>query len=196
MIMITETLYIKASDEITRIHNLDSSTEIVNSEIVKSELLYSNRMLSVLELVLPDAGFELKLAAQCQHISRWTIARSTFSMDKKGYYQWRAAVMEHQIGVTRQTLSESGINDEAIYTVIEALKNKANKEHVNASIIEDTACLVFIKWYLEVFASKFEPEKAASILAKTANKMTERGLGLIMKLDVNEGVQNIMQLIA
>lgn len=193
--MITQEQYRKASAKIEAIHNEDINTEIFEGQEQKSELLYSGRMLSVLDLVAPDSCYELKLAAQCQHMSRWSIPRATFPMDKKGYYQWRAAVMEHQLGVTVNALQAAGIDDESISVVVDALKNKADKSNVNASIIEDTACLVFIKWYLKPFASQFEADKAADILRKTARKMSNRGLGLISRMELSPSVLEILKLI-
>ena len=193
--MITETQYINAVNRINAIHNEDISSETTEGKEVKAELLYSERMLSVLKLVAPDSSHELKLAALCQHMSRWSIPRATFPMDKKGYYQWRAAIMDHQLEVTTRALAESGIDEQSIAVVKDALKNKADKSNENASIIEDTACLVFIKWYLEPFASQFDTTKAADILRKTAKKMSERGLGLISQLNLTSSVSEILKLI-
>ena len=152
-------------------------------------------MLSILQKVQPNASLELQMAAQCQRISRWSIPRTTFSMDKKGYYQWRAAIMEHQLSVTSSVLKQAEINQQSIEIVVDTLKNKADKTNINASIIEDTACLTFIKWYLVPFAGQFDPEKAKVILQKTANKMSERGLKLIPELQLSVEVHKVLSLL-
>lgn len=193
--MITETQYTTAVELINTVHNQDLNTETVEGIEIKAELLYSQRMLSILEKVQPNASFGLKLAAQCQHISRWSIPRATFSMDKKGYYQWRAAIMEHQLTVSTSTLKQAGIEDDDISIIADALKNKADKSNINASIIEDTACLTFIKWYLVPFAGQFDPEKAKVILQKTANKMSDRGLKLISEIELSSDVQQVLGLL-
>jgi len=193
--MISEEQYFEAIRRIDDIHIIDSSIEIIGGDEIKAELLYSNRMLTILEKVDPNSSFELKLAAKCQHMSRWSIPRATFPMDKKGYYQWRAAVMEYQLKVTTSVLQDSGIDNDSIAVIVDALKNKADKTNVNASIIEDTACLTFIKWYLVSFAGQFEAEKAKGILAKTAKKMSERGLGLISQIDLDPAVLDILKLL-
>ena len=191
----TEIQYIKAVELINSVHNQDPNSETIDGVDIKAELLYSQRMLDILQKVQPNASLELQLAAQCQHISRWSIPRATFSMDKKGYYQWRAAIMEHQLNVTTNTLKQANITDEAIAVIIDALKNKADKTNTNASIIEDTACLTFIKWYLVPFAGQFDPEKAKVILQKTANKMSERGLKLIPELQLSVEVHKVLSLL-
>ena len=187
--------YKTAIELIDKVHNQDPNSEIINGIEVKAELLYSNRMLAVLEKVAPDASLELKLAAKCQHISRWSIPRATFSMDKKGYYQWRAAIMEHQLSVTTSVLKQAEINDQRIEIIVDALKNKADKTNLNASIIEDTACLTFIKWYLVPFAGQFDVVKAKIILQKTAGKMSARGLGLLPEMELSEDVHQVLALL-
>ena len=187
--------YKTAIELIDKVHNQDPTSDTIDGVKIKAELLYSNRMLSVLEKVAPDASLELKLAAKCQHISRWSIPRATFSMDKKGYYQWRAAIMEHQLSVTTSVLKQAEINDQRIEIIVDALKNKADKTNLNASIIEDTACLTFIKWYLVPFAGQFDAAKAKIILQKTAGKMSERGLGLIPEFELSNEVLDILKML-
>ena len=190
-----QTQYTTAVELINSVHNQDPNSETIDGVELKAELLYSERMLAILEKVAPDASFELKLAAKCQHMSRWSIPRATFSMDKKGYYQWRAAIMEHQLNVSSSVLKQAEINEPSIEIIVDALKNKADKSNINASIIEDTACLTFIKWYLVPFAGQFDPEKAKIILQKTAGKMSERGLGLIPEMELSDDVQHVLTLL-
>lgn len=192
---ILEKQYNTAVGLINLVHSQDPNSETIDGVDIKAELLYSERMLAILEKVAPNASFELKLAAKCQHISRWSIPRATFSMDKKGYYQWRAAIMEHQLNISSSVLKQADINEQSIEIIVDALKNKADKSNINASIIEDTACLTFIKWYLVPFAGQFDSEKAKVILQKTANKMSERGLGLIPELELNKEVLNVLSLL-
>lgn len=189
--MITEDLYRKAIALIDAAHNEDPTLE----EGQKAELLYSNRMLQVLAIVAPDASTELKLAAKVQHMQRWGLPRSTFSIDKKGYYQWRAAVMEHQLSVSTSLLTQAGISTESIDIIVDALRNKNDKTHQNASIIEDTACLVFIKWYLTEFIGQFENEKAKNILVRTAKKISAHGLSLLPQLDLHPEVLDVLRLL-
>jgi hypothetical protein len=193
--MITEIQYTIAIRLIDTIHNQDLISETIDGVEIKAELLYSNRMLAVLEKVAPDASFELKLAAKCQHISRWSIPRATFPVGKKGYYDWRAAIMAHQLNVSTSVLKQAEINDQSIEIIVDVLKNKADKTNQNASIIEDTACLTFIKWYLVPFTGQFDAAKAKIILQKTAGKMSERGLGLLPEMELSEEVHQVLALL-
>lgn len=189
--MITEEQFQKAIGLIDAAHSEDPTIE----DGQKAELLYSNRMLEVLAIVAPNASAELKLAAKVQHMQRWGLPRATFSIDKKGYYQWRAAVMEHQLNVSTDLLSQAGIPVESIDNIVDALKNKNDKANQNASIIEDTACLVFIKWYLTEFIGQFDTEKAKNILMRTAKKMSVHGLSLIPQLNLHPEVVEVLRLL-
>lgn len=189
--MITDELYLKAIELIDAAHREDPVIE----DNEKAELLYSNRMLEVLTTVAPDASAELKLAAKVQHMQRWGVPRNTFSIDKKGYYLWRAAVMEHQLSVSTSLLSRAGVSTESIEIVVDALKNKNDKTNANASVIEDTACLVFIKWYLTEFIGQFDKEKAQNILVRTAKKMSAHGLSLIPQLNLHPSVLGVLKLL-
>lgn len=193
--MVNKNQYTDALALIDGIHNQDPNSETIDGVEIKAELLYSKRMLEVLEKVAPEASMELKLAAKCQHISRWSIPRATFSLDKKGYYQWRAAIMEHQLSVTTSILKQAEINEQSIEIIVDTLKNKADKTNHNASIVEDTACLTFIKWYLVPFAGQFDAAKAKIILQKTACKMSERGLALIPELELSKEVLDILKIL-
>lgn len=193
--VISEKQYNKAVVLINSVHQQDPNSETVDGIEIKAELLYCQRMLSILKKVQPNASLELQLAAQCQHISRWSIPRVTFPIGKKGYYEWRAAIMKHQLSVTTSVLQQAEINEQSIEIIVDALKNKADKSNINASIIEDTACLTFIKWYLVSFAGQFDPEKAKVILQKTANKMSERGLKLISEIELSKDVLNVLSLL-
>lgn len=193
--MITAEQYQKAIAQIDALHNADPNTVEHDAQTVSAEWLYSERMLQILLLHTPSADYVLKLAAKCQHNKRWEIPRSTFEINKKGYYQWRAAIMEHQLAATTQALHQSGLEAADIELVCNALRSKNDKTHAQAAIIEDVACLVFIKWYLLDFASQFDVEKATVILKKTAAKMTDYGISIIPQTAPNDKVMQILQLL-
>ncbi len=187
--MITEEQYKKVSKLIEQIHLADLNHE---GENTPAELLYCERMLSVLEMVYPGAPFSLKIAAQCQHLQRWGIPRSNYPFDRKGYHLWRRAVMEFQLDLTKKLLTESEIEESEMVIILGSLKNQDNKSNLNATIIMDTACLIFLKWYLIPFSAKHESSKVIDILRKTMKKMSERGLSVISKLELPEPVMDLI----
>jgi len=190
--MITEEIYKQAREGIGKMHSEDLTFELENGESYPAEVLYSARMLAMLEIVNPQSTYLLKLAAQCQHLKRWGVPRANYPFDRRGYHQWRRVVMEYQLQQTNEILTEVGMESESILIITEALRNQGNKEDVNAQIILDTACLVFLKWYLQPFAAKHEQTKVADILKKTLRKMSDKALVLLKFLEFPKGAEVII----
>jgi hypothetical protein len=190
--MINDELYEIALTEIEKAHSQDPSKEDMNGSLFPSELLYSKRMLSMLAMVSPDNSNTLKLAVQCQHLKRWNIPRANHPFTRRGYHHWRREVMEYQLEQTRLLLTDAQINNEDISWILNALKNQGDKSIPESQIIMDTACLVFLKWYMEPFARKHENEKVSDILKKTMRKMSETGLNLISKLNLPASTQHVL----
>lgn len=122
--MITLDLYQKATKAIENIHQSDASTTYENEMEWAAELVYSERMLQILDKLEPNPSFELKLAAQCQHLERWIVNRGSYPMDRKGYHQWRKAVMDYQLGKTLEILNNVGIDQEDITVVLDIISRK------------------------------------------------------------------------
>ena len=191
--MIDSFQYSALIQEIDAVHSLDQVKEIWQNEEFPSELLYSKRMLEMLEKIYPEASNNLRVAAQCQHMKRWMVARSLYSMDRRGYHQWRQAVMSHQLEVTKELLIKHNVSDRDVDDLIEMLKNQGVSGYLNSQIIEDTACLVFLKWYSESFAKKHDTEKVIDILRKTYRKISETGRNTIPNIDLPANVNLLLQ---
>src|SRR5512145_35562 len=145
--MITDEQYLKATAEIDKAHALDSSEQNQNGEHLPAELLYSRRMIELLNMVNPDSTAALRLAAQCQHFRRWEVPRGDYPYDRRGYHQWRRAVMDYQLEKTKELLLQVGIENDDIQQIVTTLFEQGNKMNPDAQIIMDVACLVFLKWY-------------------------------------------------
>jgi hypothetical protein len=190
--MIDDDLYKVALVEIEKAHAQDPSAEEVNGVAVPAELVYSQRMLSVLDMVSPGSSNDMKLAVQCQHLKRWNIPRANHPFTRRGYHQWRREVMVYQLEQTKMILISVGVSDADISWIVNALQNQGDTSVPESQIIMDTACLVFLKWYMEPFSAKHEHEKVADILKKTMRKMSEAGISLIAKLDLPASAQLIL----
>lgn len=182
--MITSQLYEIATAEIDKVHAEDASHETDDGIVYPAELLYSKRMLSVLDLVSPSGDYAMKLAAQCQHLQRWGVPRSDYPYDRRGYHQWRRVVMKHQLELTKSLLSRIEMDEADIHWILNTLREQENKRNPDGQIIMDTECLVFMKWYMTSFATKHESEKVVDILKKTILKMSSKGVSLISNLDL------------
>ena len=170
--------------EFDAVNAQDPHTETVDDKEVPKELLYSQRMSEMLEEFYPKASETLCLAARCQHIQRWSIPREDFSMDRKGYLQWRTKLKKYHGELAGSIMKDKGYEQEAIRKVDDLLNKRRLKTDEETQILEDVVCLVFIKYYFEEFLTKHDEAKLVDIIKKTWNKMSEKGhqAALTMKL--------------
>lgn len=141
------------------------------------ELLYSYRMSDMLQRYIPDADDVIKLACRAQHIQRWKTPRSDYSMDRKGYHQWRSGLYQFHAETAAALLEKAGYEDDAIERVKQAVGKKSAKTNADTQRLEDVAALVFIEHYMLAFAEKhpeYDEEKWLLIIRRTWNKMSEQ----------------------
>ncbi len=159
------------------LNKLDPNMEIVDGRPYPKELLYAERMSEMLSRYAPDASEALQLAARCQHIQRWKIARSSYPMTKAGYHQWRSELKSFHADVTRQVLAEAGYEAAVMERVCALVKkaapvNDAVSMH-ESQTLEDVVVLVFLESYLEQFVAShtdYDQAKFIDILNKTLRK--------------------------
>lgn len=186
--MIDDIKYSELTVAIDKLHSEDSVMENVDGNLLPAELVYSKRMLQILETVFPGSDNLLKISAQCQHLKRWMIVRTDFPMDRQGYHKWRRVVMNYQLDETGKLLYAYSVSETDINKILDSLKNQGAKGNSDSQVIEDTACLVFLKWYLKPFADKHEPDKVLDILRKTLRKVSEKGLNAAADIDLSKDV--------
>jgi hypothetical protein len=170
----------------------DIHQETVNGKLMPKELLYAQRMTEKLNNYEPNAPEQVKLAARCQHIGRWEMARNTFPMDRKGYLQWRAQLAIHHGKIAEKFLIECGYDQEIIDKVKSLLQKKQLHQNPDTQLLEDVICLVFIEFYLDEFANQHDDEKVIDILKKTIKKMSPRAVDAALKIQVSEHVKNLI----
>lgn len=170
----------------------DPNLENHNGKSVPKELLYAQRMTERLNLFAPGAPEYMQLAARCQHIGRWEIPRSSYTMDKKGYLQWRSAEKLHQAKIAEQILLSCRYDAETIEKVKFLLLKKELTTNADTQLLEDVVCLVFIEHYLEDFAAPHTDEKVIDILRKTMKKMTKRALEVCGTIKVSERMSRLI----
>ena len=156
----------------------DPNTEIADGLEQPKELLYARRMSDMLTRYAPDATEALRLAARCQHIQRWKIARADFPMTRPGYHQWRQKLKVFHAGLAAGILREAGY-DEATVDRVAALVQKALPlTDPEMQALEDVVVLVFIEHYLEDFVAahpEYDAPKLHDILRKTLRKTSAQG---------------------
>ena len=95
----------------------DPNSEPVAGASRPRELVYAEWLTDWVLKLRPDASEELRLAARCQHICRWTIPRQNYPMTRVGYLQWRARLKEFHAEKAGGILRELGYPENVIERV-------------------------------------------------------------------------------
>jgi hypothetical protein len=158
-----------------------------------TELIYSQRMSSMLLKLNPQANDLLQMACHAQHVGRWKIPRSLFPEGKAGYLQWRKKCQFMHSDIALQVIREQCPPGMFTEPEQEELKHMLCKEDLKndplVQTTEDVAALVFLQWSFKSFYQKHinEEEKIIDIVKKTWNKMSDQG----KKVAINEIVPGL-----
>ena len=171
----------------------DPNHELIGDTPQPKELVYAQRMTAWLDRLAPDASEPLRLAARCQHIRRWVIARSEFPPGRDGYRRWRTTLAAYHAQTAGAVLREAGYGDATVARV-EALVRKVRlKADADTQTLEDVICLVFLEHYLPAFATQHDDAKLVDILRKTWRKMSERGRSAALQLDLAPEIRTLVE---
>ena len=171
----------------------DPNHELVGDVRQPKELVYAQRMTEWLDRLAPDANEPLRLAARCQHIRRWVIARSEFPPGREGYRRWRTTLAAYHAQTAGAILREVGYDDATIARVEALLRKERLKADPDTQRLEDVICLVFLEHYLPAFATQHDDAKLVDILRKTWRKMSERGRSAAVQLDLIPEVRTLVE---
>ena len=171
----------------------DPNQETFHGKTFSKEILYAHRMSERLVRFAPNAHESVRLAARCQHIGRWEIARNQFPMDKKGYLTWRNEEKKHHAQLAEKILLGCGYDQEIIERVKFLVLKKELQTNAATQLLEDIVCLVFLEFYLADFASKHEAEKVLDIIRKTKKKMSEEALQAVGHLSLTTQTLFLLQ---
>ncbi len=137
--------------------------------------VYHQRLTHWLMVIEPNPSLPLRLAAQCQHIRRWKIARSEFAEGRRGYLSWRRALMNHHAQEAAKILEPLGYDPSTVERVQALLKKEGLGQDKEVQTFEDAICLVFLEMDLLELARKKDEGALSAILRKTAAKMSASG---------------------
>jgi len=165
---------IKAFQLIDNAHSNDPQIEKIDQQEIPKELLYSNRMSTWLLKFEPQANEIQEIAAKCQHLYRWEIARSDYPLGKKGYHRWRIFLYDYQANKAADIMEQCDYSSEEIDSVKQMVAKKSLKDSADSQLLEDVTCLVFIDYYLEEFSTKHDDQKLIKIILRTWKKMSPK----------------------
>jgi len=160
----------------------DPNLEQEGGIVQPRELLYSRRLTGWMERLCPNASEELRLAARCQHLCRWTVPRASYPMTRAGYLRWREDLKRFHARRAGEILREVGYGEDVIARV-QALNLKKNfPQDPEGRVLEDALCLVFLEYQLGELARKTTDEKVVNALQKAWIKMTPAAQAFARKL--------------
>ena len=153
-------------------NSLDPNLEIVEGIARPRELVYAERLTQWVVKLCPDASEELRLAARCQHLCRWSIARGSYPMTRAGYLKWREDLKKFHAEQAGAILRTAGYPEETVVKV-QALNRKQHfPQDPDSRVLEDALCLVFLEFQFAGLAAKTRDDKMINALQKSWKKMT------------------------
>src|SRR5947199_1482140 len=150
----------------------DPNLEIIEGVARPRELVYAERLTNWVLKLCPDASEELRLAARCQHICRWTIKRDSYPRTRAGYLKWREDLKRFHADTAGRILREVGY-PEGNVAKVQALNIKKNfPQDPDSRLLEDALCLVFLEFQFAELAARTAGDKMVNALQKSWKKMT------------------------
>ncbi|MBM7456401.1 hypothetical protein HNR62_002287 [Oceanisphaera litoralis] len=170
----------------------DPHQEQAEGQSWPKEYLYSRRMSKTLADFAPDAPELLQVACRAQHIKRWSIPRADYPMDRAGYKRWRSELAQFHGDLTANLMARVGYGEDEQQRIKALLLKKQLKRDPQVQTLEDVICLVFIRYYLEDFATRHEEEKLIDIIRKTWGKMSPDGHAAALQIPLSSEIQALV----
>lgn len=161
-----------------------------------AELVYAERMEAWVARLVPGAPPLLRLAARCQHLERWLVARSSFPAGRAGYLAWRRSLYVKQAERARALLLAAGLPEAEAADAATWVSKNGLKTNPGTQALEDAACLVFLENEIGAFAAQhadYPREKFVEIVRKTWRKMSAPAQQAALGLALAPGVAAIVQ---
>ena len=179
--------------QIDAANSADPNHEAYQGREEPKELVYSRRMSDWLARLVPDASEELRLAARGQHICRWSIPRSSYSMDRAGYLRWRNECKRMHAEKLGQILRTVGYGEPTITRVQSLVRKEHLKTDPETQLLEDVVGLVFLENYFADFSRQHNEAKLIDIVRKTWKKMSPRGHEAALKLPLSPDCRALVE---
>jgi hypothetical protein len=170
----------------------DPATAEWNGASAPRAWIYGRRMSAMLDAFQPDASELLRIAARAQHIERWTIPRQSYPEGRVAYLAWRKDLQRHHARRTAELMREAGYGEAEIARAGALLRKERLKYDADVQTLEDIVCLVFLSHEAPDFIARHPDDKVRDILAKTARKMSARGLAEAKKLVLDPRLSRLL----
>lgn len=156
-------------------------------------LAYGRNMTAVLAELESEPSDALAIAVRAQHIRRFEIPRTRFPDGLVGYKKWRAELGRYHAELASKLALEAGFHQAVADRVGQIVRKLRLGQDPEVQVLEDAACLVFVRHGLDDFATKHEPDKVVRILAKTLLKMSEKAKKLALESELSKQARELLQ---
>ncbi|MCC6888732.1 MAG: DUF4202 domain-containing protein [Hyphomicrobiales bacterium] len=170
----------------------DPNSVQVDGQPYPAGLVYGRRMSETLAAIAPEASELLHIASRGQHIERWTSPRSAYPQNRSGYLRWRSELGRFHARRLAEIMAAHGYGEADIDQVGALVRKERLRSNPEAQMLEDVACLVFLKYDLPAFTAKVDRTKLATILAKTLAKMSDAGRSHAGRLDLPADIRDMI----
>jgi hypothetical protein len=114
-------------------------------------------------------------------------------MTRPGYLKWRADLKKFHAQKSGEILHEAGYDEESIRRVQDLNLKKNFPNDLEARVLEDALCLVFLEFQLANLAAKTAEDKTINALQKSWEKMTEAARAEALKLNYGAREKVLLQ---
>jgi hypothetical protein len=150
------------------------------------EYFYAIKLYEWVTKLDPQASESLLLAARCQHIGRWEIARNSYPDGRVGYLKWRSDLSKYHAGIAAEILASLDFDEDTITRVKQIVLKQRLKTDQEVQTMENALCLVFLQYQYDDLIAKLSEEKMIDILRKTWGKMSDPGREMALSLNYSE----------
>lgn len=135
-----------------------------------------------IDRLAPGASDALRLAVRAHHLRRWEVPRASYPDGRPGYLRWRRDQKARHARDVESLLVAAGYGPDVIVRTQELIRRDGLATDPEAQAVEDAACLAFLETQLGQLAGRVDPELMASVIRKTARKMSPAALALVAEV--------------
>ena len=121
------------------------------------------------------------------------VNRRDLKADEKELKRLRKDLKDFHAGRLGEIMAAAGYGTDDIARVGSLVRKERLKLDVEAQVLEDIVCVVFLEHYIDGFMAKTDREKLADILAKTWAKMSPVGHEHALKLALAPAIPRLLE---
>jgi hypothetical protein len=191
-VTVTESLLDTAIHAIDAANAADPSKVEVRGERLPLALAHGRLAASWVPRLADDPDDGLLLAARAHHLRRFEVPRSSYPEGRSGYLRWRRDQKRRHAEQVGELLAAVGYDADTIGRVQALVRRDGLGSDAGAQVIEDAACLAFLETQLADVAARMERDHLASVLTKTAAKMSPAALALVAEVPLDESARRLL----